>query len=146
MPPLLNITARVFPFLATYCFFPPTGSEKSGSSLLCSVTHLMLSIILYMALSQQPVCLCHRAAAKEDRLSSSSCCQGEIKFVFIMLGWVLVTKVAYAIQHVCFWRWPLIHRDNKWINKYHKIPHRLFRLRDPQKKTCVLYSFSVNKP
>lgn len=57
VPPLSM--AHEYFFLGTDCLFPLTDSEKSGSSLLLSIRHLLLSIILCVALSQRSVCLCH---------------------------------------------------------------------------------------
>lgn len=70
---LINIAIILFFFLATHSFFSHWLREKrKRHGPLCVVTHLLLSIILCMVLSQEPVCLCHRRAAEEDSLCSSS--------------------------------------------------------------------------
>lgn len=59
-------------------------AEKKDEGVYYVPSHVcwLLSITLYMDLSEEPVCLCHRTAAKEDSLCLSSVVRDRVCFYF----------------------------------------------------------------
>lgn len=71
-------------FFTGYLFFPQ-GFRESGNNLLCSVTHLLQSLILHRPITGACMFVIYDSSEGGESLFML-CCQGDNKFVFIMLG------------------------------------------------------------
>lgn len=94
---LINIIAMIFLFFYWLSFFFPQGFRISGNNLLCSVTHLLQSLILHRPITGACMFLSYMAAAKGESLCSCSVVRVTTSLSLLCYVKRLVTNIAHSI-------------------------------------------------